>query len=161
MWPQRGAAFELQPLGSHVAVRDGPSPVCLTHCLAGVDYGHEHHQVRGQNLQLPRRRWISSSCGRFAANGVASLRGLLPRRRWAFLLQWCFEVGFIDSRLCWTCDFASLTDRYSQRRSRWSGGRICVASTAIFFRTHGPIGIRCAPPDVARIERSMRDAAPL
>ena len=113
MWPQRGAAFELRPLGSHVAVRDSPSPVRLTHCLTGVDYGHEDHQVRGQNLQLHRRRWISSSCGRFAANGVASLRGLLPRRRWAFLLQWCFEVGYIDSRLCWTCDFASLTDRYS------------------------------------------------
>ena len=88
MWPQRGAAFELRPLGSHVAVRDGHSPVRLTHSLAGDDYGLEEYLRRGQYLQLPRRRWFSGSCRRFPANGMALLRGLLCRRRWVVLLQW-------------------------------------------------------------------------
>ena len=88
MWPQRGAAFELRPLGSHVAVRDGPSPVRLTHSLAGDDYGLEEYLRRGQYLQLHRRRWFSGSCRRFPANGMALLRGLLCRRRWVVLLQW-------------------------------------------------------------------------
>ena len=92
MWPQRGAAFELRPLGSHVAVRDGPSPVRLTHCLAGDDYGPEEHHRRGQNLQLPRRRWFSGQLWRFAANGVASLPGHIYRRAWVVLLQWYLKL---------------------------------------------------------------------
>ena len=93
MLDRRGALFELRPLGSHVAVRDGPYPVRLTHCLAGVDYGHEDHQVRGQYLQLPRRRCFSGCCGRFATNGVASLPGLIRRRVWGGALAMVFELG--------------------------------------------------------------------
>ena len=107
----RGGSFKPRPLGSHVAVRDGPSPARLTHCLAGVDYRLEDHHRRGQCLQLPRRRWFSSSCGRFATNGVASLQMVDLRRSWVILFQGSFEIGYSEAQLWWPCDFACLPAR--------------------------------------------------
>jgi len=127
MRPQRGAAFELRPLGSHVAVRDSPSPVRLTHCLTGVDYGHEDHQVRGQDLQLPRRRCFSGCCGRFATNGVASLPGLIRRRVWGGALAMVFELGLTGTQRAGRTDFACLPAGLSRSwlmalRLLWSVG---------------------------------------
>ena len=103
---REGASFKPRPLGSHVAVRDGPSPARLTHCLAGADYRLEDPHRRGPCLQLPRRRWFSSSCGRFATNGVASLQLVDLRRSWVIPFQGCFEIGFSEAQLWWPCDFA-------------------------------------------------------
>ena len=64
----------------------------LTHSLAGDDYGLEEYVRLGQYLQLLRRRWFSGSCGRFPANGMASLRGLVSRRAWVELLQWYLKL---------------------------------------------------------------------
>ena len=79
---REGASFKPRPLGSHVAVRDGPSPARLTHCLAGVDYRPEDYHHRAQHLQPPHRRWFSSCCGLFAAGGVALLQVMDHRRSW-------------------------------------------------------------------------------
>ena len=114
----RGAAFELRPLGSHVAVRDGPSPARLTHSLAGVDYGLEEHQVRGQNLQLIRRRWFSGCFGRFAADGVASLQMPDLFRLWVVPVLWYFEIGYTDAQLGWSYDFACFLARCSLAHDR-------------------------------------------
>ena len=111
MLARRGGSFKPRPLGSHVAVRDGPSPARLTHCLAGVDYRLEDHHRRGQCLQLPRRRWFSSSCGRFATNGVASLQMVDLRRSWVIPFQGSFESGYSEAQLRWPCDFACLPAR--------------------------------------------------
>ena len=108
---REGASFKPRPLGSHVAVRDGPSPARLTHCLAGADYRLEDPHRRGPCLQLPRRRWFSSSCGRFATNGVASLQLVDLRRSWVIPFQGCFEIGFSEAQLWWPCDFACLPAR--------------------------------------------------
>ena len=35
---------------------------------------------------------FSGSCGRFPANGVASLPGLVSRRAWVELLQWYLKL---------------------------------------------------------------------
>ena len=157
----RGGSFKPRPLGSHVAVRDGPSPARLTHCLAGVDYRLEDHQRRGQHLQPPRRRWFSSSCGRFATNGVASLQMVDLRRSWVILFQGSFEIGYSEAQLWWPCDFACLPARCPAALIevvRRPSAR--MACNGIPCRAVGPIGIRCAPPDAARNGRALWKAAP-
>ena len=139
---ERAVPFERVPLGSHVAVRDGPPLALPAHCFAGDDGRHRERHGREQEPAHLRRVCHTAGWKLLVAADVWHFQSM-P-------LPWCSSMGL--QWFLWQhppavqCgqprSFWSLSDHLLGSNGRWFGGFLWLACNRYKTSSAGACGDR-------------------